>query len=166
MKPVFHSDRLYTGATDLEATQGDVERSLIKIADLVARYRYICPPAETACGRNLFTRMIDKAFALARKYAPPIHWAGAATGALLFFLYARLVALTARLMTAGLPCWPSVPVPCVMAVWHGCAPSLLVAIVASRPRAPVAIMISRDPRGDFLALLCRMLGLHVVRGDS
>jgi lysophospholipid acyltransferase (LPLAT)-like uncharacterized protein len=27
-------------------------------------------------------------------------------------------------------------------------------------------MISRDPRGDFLALLCGLLGLRVVRGDS
>jgi lysophospholipid acyltransferase (LPLAT)-like uncharacterized protein len=27
-------------------------------------------------------------------------------------------------------------------------------------------MISRDPRGDFLTFLCRLLGLRVVRGDS
>jgi lysophospholipid acyltransferase (LPLAT)-like uncharacterized protein len=27
-------------------------------------------------------------------------------------------------------------------------------------------MIARDPRGDALALFCRLLGLHVVRGDS
>lgn len=27
-------------------------------------------------------------------------------------------------------------------------------------------MISHDPRGDYLALLCRMIGFHVVRGDS
>ena len=27
-------------------------------------------------------------------------------------------------------------------------------------------MVSHDPRGDALALLCRMIGFHVVRGDS
>ena len=27
-------------------------------------------------------------------------------------------------------------------------------------------MVSHDPRGDSLALLCRMIGFHVVRGDS
>ena len=27
-------------------------------------------------------------------------------------------------------------------------------------------MVSHDPRGDSLALLCRMMGFHVVRGDS
>lgn len=27
-------------------------------------------------------------------------------------------------------------------------------------------MVSHDPRGDTLALLCRMIGFHVVRGDS
>ena len=27
-------------------------------------------------------------------------------------------------------------------------------------------MISHDPRGDYVALLCRMIGFHVVRGDS
>jgi lysophospholipid acyltransferase (LPLAT)-like uncharacterized protein len=53
-----------------------------------------------------------------------------------------------------------------MAVWHGSAPSLLVAILARKPRAPIAIMVSRDPRGDCLTLLCRMIGLRVVRGSS
>ena len=27
-------------------------------------------------------------------------------------------------------------------------------------------MVAHDPRGDLLALLCRMIGFHVVRGDS
>jgi lysophospholipid acyltransferase (LPLAT)-like uncharacterized protein len=30
----------------------------------------------------------------------------------------------------------------------------------------MAIMIARDPRGDCLALFCRLLGLRVVRGES
>ncbi len=166
MKPVMHKDRLYTGGQRDEALGGDAEPRLIEIAGLVAQYRSACPPAETKSGRNRFTRFVDRMFALARKYAPPIHWAGIAVSAFIFFLYAQLAALTVRLMTAGLPCWPYVPRPCVMAIWHGCAPSQLVAIVASRPRSPVAIMISRDPRGDFLALLCRLLGLRVIRGDS
>jgi lysophospholipid acyltransferase (LPLAT)-like uncharacterized protein len=33
-------------------------------------------------------------------------------------------------------------------------------------RSPMAIMIARDPRGDCLALFCRLLGLRVVRGES
>jgi lysophospholipid acyltransferase (LPLAT)-like uncharacterized protein len=53
-----------------------------------------------------------------------------------------------------------------LAVWHGCAPSLLAAVVKQRPPAELAIMVARDPRGDALALLCRLLGLRVVRGDS
>jgi lysophospholipid acyltransferase (LPLAT)-like uncharacterized protein len=34
------------------------------------------------------------------------------------------------------------------------------------PAAPVAIMVARDPRGDCIALLCKLIGLRVVRGDS
>jgi lysophospholipid acyltransferase (LPLAT)-like uncharacterized protein len=30
----------------------------------------------------------------------------------------------------------------------------------------MAIMVARDPRGDCITLLCRMLGLRVVRGES
>jgi lysophospholipid acyltransferase (LPLAT)-like uncharacterized protein len=166
MKPVIHKERLYTGDLDREAPRSDAERRLIKIAELVCEYRPASSPTETASGRNLFTRFIDRTFALARKYAPPIHRAGAAVVAFLLFVYARLLALTVRLLTVGFPCWPNLPAPCVMTVWHGCAPSLLIAIAACRPRPPIAIMISRDPRGDSLALLCRLLGLRVVRGDS
>jgi lysophospholipid acyltransferase (LPLAT)-like uncharacterized protein len=166
MKPIFHKDRLYNGDSNKGALQSDAERRLIKIAELIAEYRPACSPTNTASGRSRFTRSIDLAFSLTRKYVPPIHWAGAAISALLFFVYARLVTLAVRLMTVGVRGWPNVPIPCVMAVWHGCAPSLLIAIVASRPRARIAIMISRDERGDFLTILCRMLGLGVVRGDG
>jgi lysophospholipid acyltransferase (LPLAT)-like uncharacterized protein len=51
-------------------------------------------------------------------------------------------------------------------MWHGCANSWLVVVARRKPRSPMAIMIARDPRGDCLALFCRLLGLRVVRGES
>ena len=116
--------------------------------------------------RNKFTRLVDKGFALVRKYAPPVHAAGSLLTAILFFVYARVVALTARLKTSGASAWPDVPTPSVLALWHGDAPSLLVALAKCRPATPVAIMVAGDPRGDFLAFLCRMLGLKVIRGSD
>ena len=123
-------------------------------------------PDEKQGGRNLFTRILDRFFAAARYYVPPLHWIGAATFAIIFFAYARLVAVTMRLITTGHIRWPSIPLPCVVALWHGDAPSLLVAFAKRRPAVDMAIMIASDSRGDFLALLCRMLGLEVVRGGG
>ena len=123
-------------------------------------------PDETQGGRNLFTRILDRFFAAARHHVPALHWIGAATFAIIFFAYARLVALTMRLITTGHIRWPSIPAPCVLALWHGDAPSLLVAFAKRRPAVGMAIMIASDSRGDFLALLCRMLGLDVVRGGG
>lgn len=123
-------------------------------------------PHEKQGGRNLFTRILDRFFAAARHHVPALHWIGAATFAIIFFAYARLVALTMRLITTGHIRWPSIPAPCVVALWHGNAPSLLVAFAKRRPSVRMAIMIAADSRGDFLALLCRMLGLDVVRGDG
>ena len=117
-------------------------------------------------GRNLFTRLVDTGFALVRKYAPPVHAAGFLLTAIVFFVYARVVAFTARIKSSGASAWPDVPTPSVLALWHGDAPSLLVALAKRRPATPVAIMIAGDPRGDFLAFLCRMLGLDVVRGSD
>ena len=91
---------------------------------------------------------------------------GIALTAIVFFIYARVVALTARLKTAGASSWPDVPSPSVLALWHGDAPSLLVAFAKCPPATRVAIMIAGDPRGDFIAILCRMLGLKVVRGSD
>jgi len=54
----------------------------------------------------------------------------------------------------------------VLAIWHGSAPSLLVAFAARRPSMPVKLMVSRDARGDCVALFCRWLGFEVVRGDA
>lgn len=59
--------------------------------------------------------------------------------------------------------WPDVPARCVLALWHQDAPSLLVAFAMRRPTVRSLIMIARDPRGDCIALLCRLLGLDVVR---
>lgn len=60
----------------------------------------------------------------------------------------------------------NVPAPSVVALWHGNAPSLLVAFAKRRTAAPAVILVASDPRGDYLALLCRMLGFEVVRTDG
>jgi lysophospholipid acyltransferase (LPLAT)-like uncharacterized protein len=116
--------------------------------------------------RNILTRTLDATFALARKYLPPVHWLGAALMTTAMFLYAQLVALTARLASTGSSSWPNIPTPCVLTLWHCDAPSLLVIFAKRRPPCRTAIMISRDPRGDYIALLCRMIGFEIVRGDS
>lgn len=117
-------------------------------------------------GRNALTRTIDTGFAFVRKYLPPVHWFFAAISAALMFLYVRIVAMTSHLETTGAPGWPHVPAPCVLAMWHRDAPSLLVAFAKQRTQVRMVIMIAGDPRGDYLAMLCRMVGLGVVRGDS
>jgi lysophospholipid acyltransferase (LPLAT)-like uncharacterized protein len=117
-------------------------------------------------GRNSWTRTIDIIFAFIRRYAPPIHKLSVVMIAVLLYCYAWLVAFTSRLRTAGARAWPDVPAGCVLALWHRDAPSLLVAFLMRRPLAPCSIMISGDSRGDYLALLCRLVGLHVVRGSS
>jgi lysophospholipid acyltransferase (LPLAT)-like uncharacterized protein len=122
--------------------------------------------ADKDLGRNVLTRTLDTVFALERKYLLPLHWLVAAVTSVILFLYVRLVALTSRLITTGSQEWPDVPTPSVLALWHHDAPSLLVAFAKRRPRTRMVIMISLDPRGDTLALLCRLVGLGVVRGDS
>lgn len=117
-------------------------------------------------GRNALTRAVDTAFAFVREYLLPVHWLFAAMSAVILFLYAQIVAVTARLEAAGTGGWPHVPAPCVLALWHRDAPSLLVAFAKRRPHVRTVIMIARDARGDSLAMLCRLVGLGVVRGDS
>jgi lysophospholipid acyltransferase (LPLAT)-like uncharacterized protein len=117
-------------------------------------------------GRNWWTRGLDALLAATQRYAPPLHWLWVVVVALGFFIYARLTAATVRLSVAGERRWPDVPSPCVLAMWHGCANSWLVVVARRKPRQPMAIMIARDPRGDCLALFCRLLGLRVVRGES
>ena len=136
---------------------------LNRISELIASAK---KQTDKKPGRNILTRALDSTFAVVRKYLPPLHWAGAALMASVMFLYAHVVAVTARLGSTGSPPWPNIPTPCVLALWHRDAPSLLVIFAKRRPPCRTAIMISHDPRGDYLALLCRMIGFHVVRGDS
>ena len=117
-------------------------------------------------GRNSWTRTIDFIFAFIRRYAPPIHKLSVVLTSITLYCYARLVAVTARLRSTGERAWPDVPAGCVLTLWHRDAPSLLITFLMRRPLAPCSIMISGDSRGDYLALLCRFVGLHVVRGSS
>ena len=110
--------------------------------------------------------MIDLIFAFVRRYALPLHKLSVVVTAVILYCYALLVALTSRLRTAGERAWPDVPAGCVLALWHRAAPSLLVAFLKRRPLTSCSIMISGDARGDYLALLCRLIGFHVVRGSS
>ena len=109
---------------------------------------------------------MDAVFHFARLRIPVIHLAGATISALFLWLYARLVAATTRFVRAGQVDWRRVAGPGVVTVWHGCSPSLLVAIVAGILPTRVSILIAGDPRGDCLSLLCKWLGLAVVRGDG
>ena len=130
----------------------------------VSAGRSVSDKADT--GRNSWTRSIDLIFAFIRRYAPPIHKLSVLVTAIVLYCYAWLVAVTSRLRTAGERAWPDVPAGCVLALWHRDAPSLLVAFLIRRPLVSCSIMISGDSRGDYLALLCRLVGLHVVRGSS
>jgi hypothetical protein len=94
-----------------------------------------------------------------------VHRLGASLSGIVLFIYAWLVARTTRLVAVGARKWPDVPTPCVIAIWHGSAPSLLAAMARWKPRSPMVIMIATEPRGDMLTVLCRRLGFHVVRGD-
>ena len=136
---------------------------LIRISELLASSK---KQTDKNSGRNILTRAIDSTIALLRKHLPLLHWLVVALSATVLFLYAQVVAITARLASIGSLQWPNIPAPCVLALWHHDAPSLLVVFAKRRPLCRTAIMVSHDPRGDSLALLCRMIGLHVVRGDS
>lgn len=114
-------------------------------------------------GRSRWTLFVDTLLETIRQQIPPLHWTIALLTALILLAYVRVVAWTARVTVAGSG-WPNSP--CVLAIWHGNAPSLLVAIAARRERPGVAILVASDARGDILARLCRLLGLHVVRGDA
>lgn len=153
----------------IDGDEGKVERG--PAADRLARMAHLMAPSASRptgrnLGRNLFVRAVDAMFAALRKYALPIHWLVIAVGAIALFVYIRLLALTARLHASGEWLWPELPAPSVLALWHSNAPSLLVAFAKRRPRSRSVIMIARDPRGDCLALLCRMLGFAVVRGSD
>ena len=156
----------YIDDNEVKATSGTAADRLALIEQLMTSADSHLRPVSEDLGRNLLTRTVDAGFALVRKYALPFHWLGVSLSAFVLFVYARLVALTSRLTTTGEPAWPRVPGPSVLALWHKDAPSLLVAFARHRPTSPCVIMIAGDPRGDCLALLCRMVGFGVVRGSS
>ena len=95
-----------------------------------------------------------------------MHWLVGRISASALFCYARWAASTVTLVKRGVYLWPQIPAGAVLAIWHGNAPSLVGAFVAQRPTVPVQILISTDPRGDYLSLLCSWLGFKVVRGDA
>ena len=136
-----------------------------RIADLVATHAPDERDNEDA-GRNLWTRTLDAVFGFIRRHLRPLHLLEVILTAVILYVYARLVALTARLATSGEVRWPNMHVPGVIALWHSNAPSLLVAFAKNRPCASTVILIASDARGDFLALLCRMLGFDVVRTSN
>ncbi|MGD1093961.1 MAG: DUF374 domain-containing protein [Bryobacteraceae bacterium] len=140
-----------------------------EIARLTALHRHsktISSAVFHRVGRNRLTRAIDAALDFIRRFLPPVHWIAVRFLALLLYGYARAVRATAEIVTVGKYRWPEVPKGSVLAIWHGSAPALLVAFTARRPRMPVKLMVSRDPRGDCVALFCRWLGFEIVRGDS
>ena len=107
---------------------------LARIADLIT-IDESTPSRDQKAGRNWLARTLDATFGFTRRYVPPLHFAGLTLTALFFYIYARLVALTARLVTSGAASWPDLPAPGVVALWHRDAPSLLVACYASSGRA-------------------------------
>ena len=163
MKRVIHRPGLYTGGFD-EAAEAICR--LRRIEEALKRSNVHEPRRGVTSDRNWWARGLDALLAAIRRYAPPLHWLWVLAVALGFFIYARLAAGTVRLTVAGERRWPDVPSPCVLAMWHGCANSWLVVVARRKPRSPMAIMVARDPRGDCLALFCRLLGLRVVRGES
>lgn len=122
--------------------------------------------SDKTVGRNWFTRTLDVMFRFVSRHARPLHVLGLTLTATILYIYARVVARTARLVTSGELNWPDVPAPSVVALWHGNAPSLLIAFAMRRTAEPAVILVASDPRGDYLAMLCRMLGFEVVRTDG
>jgi lysophospholipid acyltransferase (LPLAT)-like uncharacterized protein len=163
---MVHRKESYTnGAPTGPEPRAALER-LKRIGELAARAHERPHPGAEARGRSVLTRALDRVLEFLAAYMPVLHWAGAAVGAAALYLYARLVAATTRLIPAGTPAWPDIPTPTVLALWHGSAPSLLVAFSARKLTGRTVFMVARGARGDCLAMLCRLLGFGVVRGDS
>ena len=162
MKPVLQSS-LY------EAVGNGTPDFAAEIARLTALHRHsktISSARFHKVGRNRLTRTIDTTLEFIRRFLPPIHWVAVRFLALLLYGYARAVGATAKIVAVGSYRWPDVPKGSVLAIWHGSAPSLLAAVIARRPSPPLKLMVSRDPRGDCVALFCRWLGFEIVRGDA
>ncbi len=144
----------------------NVTEEIARLTALRRRSKTISSAEFHKVGRNRITRTIDKTLEFIRRFLPPIHWVAVRFLALLLYGYARAVRATSEIVTVGAYRWPDVPKGSVLAIWHGSAPSLLVAFTARRPKMPVKLMVSRDPRGDCVALFCRWLGFQIVRGDA
>ena len=138
---------------------------LVHFADLIAP-AHSTEHGDKSLGRSPWTQTLDACLVFISRHARPLHWLGRTCTAVILYLYARAVALTARIVTSGEASWPNVEAPSVVALWHGDAPSLLVAFAKRRSKAPAVILVATDPRGDYLALLCRMLGFDVVRASG
>lgn len=136
-----------------------------RLAELVRRAGTTPHVSPSEAGRNRFTRTIDVALLWIRRHATPVHWLAAALLGAGLFAYAWLVARTSRLIAVGPRRWPDFPAGCVLALWHGSAPSILGAIAGTKSRPRLVILVATEPRGDALAVLFRLLGLDVVRGD-
>jgi lysophospholipid acyltransferase (LPLAT)-like uncharacterized protein len=162
---VSHKEKLYT---TISAMREDCValQNLNRLAELIEHAHLYTELHSVESGRNYWTRTVDAIFHFARHRIPMLHFAGASISALLLCLYTQLVALTTSFRTSGGIELRQIPAPCVITVWHGCAPSLLVTIAARKLPKPVAILIADDPRGDCLSMFCRWLGLTVVRSDG
>ncbi len=144
----------------------EFEAEITRLAALHPHSQTISSPAFHKVGRNRLTRAIDTVLRFVRRYLPPIHWMAIRALAVLLYLYSRAVSATTKIVAVGNYQWPEIPEGSVLAVWHGSAPSVLAAFAARKPTIPVMLMVSRDPRGDCVAVLCRWLGFEIVRGDA
>jgi lysophospholipid acyltransferase (LPLAT)-like uncharacterized protein len=140
-----------------------------RLADLHHAHTHVHTVSSSAPsrrGRNRVSQTIDAAIEFIRRYLPPLHWLLTRFLALLLYGYAFAVGTTARIVTVGSFQWPDIPRGAVLAIWHGSAPSLLAVFAGRKPVIPVTLMVSRDGRGDCVAVFCRWLGFDIVRGDA
>ena len=167
MQPT-HQDPLYPGPPNSPASEPpkDFAAEMIRLSRLGHRSRGISSTLFHKIGRNRLTRAVDRTLDFIRRYLPPIHWIAVRFLALLLYGYVRAVRATAEIVIVGRYPWPDLPSGSVLAIWHGSAPSLLVAFSARRPSMPVKLLVSTDARGDCVALFCRWLGFEIVRGDA
>ena len=165
----IHPSPSYLAPHDSEPVKSESRRDVAaEIARLSAIHHPHSTPAHELHNlrRNRVTRAIDVALEFIRRWLPPLHWVAIRFLAVLLYAYAYAVASTARIMTLGSYRWPDIPARSVLAFWHGSAPSLLVAFAAQRPKVPTTLMVASDARGDCISVVCRWLGLHIVRGDA
>lgn len=163
MGPV-HLSRLYR-ETPRPVAAGRAAAEIERLADMAEEVRAASASPEKG-RRTRWTRFLDAGATWLRQHIPVVHWLGAWLFALTFFSYFRLIGFTVRLVPAGTRRWPDLPAPSVLVLWHGAAPSLVAAIMRQAPKVPLAIMVASDPRGDALAMICRMMGMRVIRGHS